>query len=365
MGPRGHLSRRAFGFGLAALTSINEAALAQMSFVGDPGEGAVLLNANENPLGPCPQALEAMNAVLRRGGRYLFGESLKLARLLADQEQLPLDHVQVYAGSSDPLHRIILANCSPTRSLTVADPGYEAAERAAIFVGAKTNKVPLDKNYAHDVDAMLAAAGPNAGVFYICNPNNPTGTLTPRPAIEKLVAAKPAGSLVLIDEAYIHFSGNPSCVDLIKAGKDVIVLRTFSKIYGMAGLRAGAAFGRPELLDRFRRFNTGFLPTPGMVGAAVSLEQKNLVAERRKIVQDLRDDISSWLTAHRHPFVPSVSNKFMVDVRRPARPVIEALAKRNVFVGRAWPIWPTHLRVTIGTRDEMEKFKTAFSAVLA
>lgn len=365
MGQGWNLSRRSFGFGLAALTSINEAALAQMSYVGEPGEGAVLLNANENPLGPCPQALEAMNAVLRRGGRYLFGESLRLARLMAEQERLPLDHVQVFAGSSDPLHRVVLANCSKDRSYIVADPGYEAGERAAIFAGAKVHRVPLDKNYAHDVDAMLAAAGASAGVFYICNPNNPTGTLTPRASIERLLERKPAGSLVLLDEAYLNFTELPSCSDLILARKDIIILRTFSKIYGMAGLRAGAAFGRPELLERFRRFNTGFLPTTALVGAAVSLQQKTLVAERRKFVRDIREDLFSWMTAKHYGFVPSVSNKFMVDVKRPAKQVFDALAKRNIYVGRVWPAWPTHLRVTIGTRDEMEKFKAAFATVMA
>lgn len=365
MGQSWALSRRAFGGVASALTILSESALAQLSFVGEPSADAVMLNANENPLGPCPEALEAMNGVLKRGGRYLFGETIKLSRTLAQQEGLPEDCARAFAGSSDPLHRTVLAFCSPSRSFVVANPGYEAGERAAEFIGAPVHRVPLTKSYAHDVKAMLAAGGSNAGVFYLCNPNNPTGTLTAREDIEYLVKNKPAGSIVMIDEAYIHFSDAKPCTDLVAAGKDVIVLRTFSKIYGMAGLRAGAAFGRTDLLGKMMGFGTGYTPSTGMVGASVSLSVKDLVPQRKKYTQDVREGVFSWMTQKGYSFVPSVSNKFMVDVKRPAREVIAAMAKQNVYVGRAWPIWPTHVRVTVGTREEMEKFKTAFARVMA
>src|SRR5207302_7964906 len=118
---------------------------------------------------------------------------------------------------------------------------------AAEAVGAHVVKVPLTRTYAHDIKAMLAA-GSDAGMFYVCTPNNPTGTLTPHSEIEHLLEHKPSGSVVMVDEAYIHFAGAPSTLGLVKAGKDLIVLRTFSKIYGMAGLRCGFAIARPDLL---------------------------------------------------------------------------------------------------------------------
>src|SRR5204863_6917711 len=136
----------------------------------------------------------------------------------------------------------------------------------AEFVGAKTFDVPLTKTYEHDVKAMMAAA-PNAGVFYICNPNNPTGTLTSRADLEWLLANKPPGSILLLDEAYIHFAGIPTASDLVAADQDIIILRTFSKLYGMAGLRAGAALARPDLLARISHYSAGALPVTGMVGA--------------------------------------------------------------------------------------------------
>ena len=176
----------------------------------------------------------------------------ELTSLLATEFNLPSDHVAIYAGSSDPLQFATLAFTSPTRSYVTADPSYEAGMVAAAANGAKVIKVPLTSTYAHDVKAMVAA-DPNAGVLYICSPNNPTGTLTPKEDILWALEHKPAGSILLVDEAYIHFADSPSVLDQVALGKDLIVLRTFSKIYGMAGLRCGVAFGRPDLLAKLRR----------------------------------------------------------------------------------------------------------------
>lgn len=369
MGPHEPLSRRAFAraaaLGALPLPVLTERALAQLSYPGEAPPDAVLLNANENPLGPCAEALEAMDRALRKGGRYQFGETLRLARMAARVEGVPEGCVQSYAGSSDPLHRVVLAFCGPGRAFVTADPGYEAGERAAAFVQAPVHRVPLTKEYAHDIEAMLRVAGREAGVFYICNPNNPTGTLTPREAVEHLVRSKPAGSVVLVDEAYIHFCQAPSCMDMVREGRDVFVLRTFSKIYGMAGLRAGLAFARPDLLDRIRPYGTGFLPVTGMVGAIASLEARGVVEERREYVRKVREDLMSWLRANHVEFVPSVSNKIMIRTAKPGREISAAMAARKVIIGRSWPSWPNHVRVTLGTPEEMEKFKAAFLQVIS
>ncbi len=241
----------------AALPFYNEAVMAQgLSAVRNLPPDAVRINANENPMGPCPEAIEAIQKLVPLGGRYLYNETFAFTDAMAAIENLPQDHVMPFAGSSDPLHRVVLAFTGPERSFVVADPGYEAGGRAAHFVGAKTFKVPLRKDWSHDVRAM-AAADPSAGVIYVCNPNNPTGSLTPRDEIEYLVANKPKDAIVLLDEAYIHLSKAEPCSSLVAAGKDVIILRTFSKLYGMAGLRAGAAFGRPDLLAKIRGYGAG------------------------------------------------------------------------------------------------------------
>ncbi len=365
-------SRRTFGRFAALMTAgaslpfYNEASLAQglSAIRGSIPPDAVRINANENPLGPCPEAAEAILSVVHKGGRYMYEETFAFTKVQAELDGLKPAYVMPFAGSSAPLHQSVMAFTSPSKPLVTADPGYEAAGRAAKFVGADIIKVPLTKDYAHDVRAMVKA-GPNAGVFYVCNPNNPTGTLTSRADIEWLVANKPEGSIVLLDEAYIHIAGAPMSSDLVAADKDVILLRTFSKLYGMAGLRAGAAFGRPDLLAKIQHYSAGALPVTGMVGAMASLKcSKTLVPERRKIISDTREDVCSWLAKKDIKFVPSVSNKIMIDTGRPGAEVFQEMLKEKVVIGRTWPAWPTYVRVSIGTRDEMEKFKVAFAKVM-
>lgn len=365
-------SRRSFGriaammgAGAAALPFYNEPALAQLSAIRGPmPPDAVKINANENPLGPCPEAAEAIHKIVQNGGRYLYEETFAFQELLAEQEGVKANYVQPYAGSSAPLHQAVLAFTGPERPFVTADPGYEAGERAANFIGAKVMRAPLTKTYAHDVQAM-AAASPDAGLIYICNPNNPTGTLTPKAEIEWLLENKPKGSILMVDEAYTHIAGAPFCTDLVAKDKDIIVLRTFSKIYGMAGLRAGAAIARPDLLQKITHYSAGALPVTGMAAATASLKSKTLVPERRKIIGDVRTDVFAFMDKHRFRYVPSVSNKFMVDVGRPGGQIIEAMRKEKIYIGRVWPSWPNHVRVSIGTADEMAKFKTAFLKVMA
>ncbi len=344
----------------ASLPFYNESALAQLSKSGPIPTDAVKINANENPLGPCPEAADAIAKVIAKGGRYNYEETDNFAKTLADLEGLDTEYVMPFPGSSDPLHRSVLAFTSKEKPFVTADPGYEAGARAAQFMGAKVIKVPLTENHAHDVKAMCKVAHERkAGLIYICNPNNPTGTITPKSDIEWLVANKPEDTVVLLDEAYIHLSDEPMGSDLVAMDKDVIILRTFSKLYGMAGLRAGAAMGRPDLIGKLRNFGAGALPLTGMVGATASLKVKNLVAERRKIIKDVREDVFAFLQKNNISFVPSVSNCFMLDAKTPARRLANAMKNEKVFIGRVWPAWPTHARISVGTKEEMAKFKTA------
>jgi histidinol-phosphate aminotransferase len=349
--------------GAATMPFYDEPAMAQLSKITNVPPGAVMINANENPLGPCPEAMEAVRDIVVKGGRYLYSETDKLQELMAAQEALSPDLVRIFVGSSPALHQAVLAFTSPTRPFVTADPGYEAGGRAADFIGAKVIKVPLTASYAHDVKAM-AAASPTAGLIYVCNPNNPTGTLTPKADIEWLVENKPAGSIVMIDEAYTHISGAPFNSDLVAQGKDVVILRTFSKIYGMAGLRAGAAFARPDLMKKLSGWGATMMPITGMAAATASLQVKDLVPSRRKIIADVRENTFEFLEKNNYKYVPSVSNCFMVDTGRPGMETVMALRKENVFIGRVWPAWPNFVRVTVGTADEMQKFQAAYKKVM-
>jgi histidinol-phosphate aminotransferase len=364
-------SRRSFGRVAALLAAgsvlplSGESVLAQLSALpGGVPAGAVKIDANENPMGPCPEAIEAATAMVMQGGRYSYHQADAFISAMAKIEGLKTDYVRPYPGSSAPLHHAVLAFASPEKPLVVADPGYEAAQVAADLIGAKTIRVPLAKNHTHDVKAM-AAASDQAGIIYVCNPNNPTGTLTPHDDIVWLVANKPKGCIVLVDEAYIHIAGAPTCSELVAQDKDLLILRTFSKIYGMAGLRAGAAMARPDLLKQLGQFTAGALPSGAMAAATASLKSANLVAERRKIITDIRENCAAFLRHHQFDVVPSVSNKFMVDVKRPAMEVVQAMRQENVYIGRVWQSWPTFCRVTVGTQEEMEIFQKAFLKVMA
>jgi histidinol-phosphate aminotransferase len=360
---RSFLSLSAAASAALALRIVTEPMLAHARVHTFPKD-AIRIDANENPLGPGASAREAAAAILPQGGRYSDWLTDDLLKTLAEMEGLKLEQVRVYPGSSEPLHYTVAAFTSPQRSYVTADPGYEAGMFTAGAVGAKVVKVPLTKTHAHDVKAMLAAA-PEAGVFYVCNPNNPTGTLTSHADVEYLVENKPQGSVVLVDEAYVHFADMVSAMDLVKAGKDVILLRTFSKVYGLAGLRCGAVFGRPDLLEKIEHYG-GWNPMPitAVVAAIASLKDPQLVPARKRINAATRGQVFAWLDRNGDSYVPSEANFFMLDTKRPAKPAIDAMAKQNVFIGRIWPAWPTYTRVTIGTAPEMEQFQAAWQKVM-
>lgn len=350
----------------ASLPFYNEAALAQRA-AGRRGyaPGAVRISSNENPLGPCDEAVAAIAEVARLGGRYSpRSEHSDFIEAAAKMEGVKPEYITAYAGSSDPLHRSVCAFVSPTKGLVAANPGYEAAARTAEFVGAPVQRVPLRADYSHDVKAMLKA-DPNAGVYYICNPNNPSGTMTSPADIAYLLKNKPKGSILLLDEAYIHFSGEPTGIEHVKNDEDVVILRTFSKLYGMAGLRAGMAIGRPDLIAKLRPYGSGMLPITGLVGATASMNKAGLVKERAKINADVRDDVLAFLKQKDYKYVPSKSNKFMLEVGQPGDDFRKKMAQHNVYVGRTWPVWPTWSRVTVGTAEEMDKFKEALTAVMS
>ena len=328
-------------------------------------EDAVLINANENPLGPCKSACEAIGAIAPKGGRYdIDGETAKLTKTFASQNGLKEEYVAVYAGSSEPLHYTVLAFTSPARGFVTADPSYEAGMMAANSAKAKIYKVPLKADHAHDVKAMVAA-DPSAGVIYICNPNNPTGTLTAKEDIAWALEHKPKGSILLVDEAYIHLADAPHVLDYVAADKDLIVLRTFSKVYGMAGIRCGLALGRPDLLAKLQPFGMNAMPITGSAAANVSLLETDLVPTRKKIIADTRNETFAFLQSKSYTFIPSQSNCFMIDTGRNGKSVIAAMQEKNVYIGRTWPIWPSYVRVTVGTPAEMAKFQTAFAEVMS
>jgi len=339
---------------------------------------AVIISSNENPLGPAQSALAAIGTTASLGGRYHQEESMKTVKVfselyglkMAEQSgprtgrEREMGYAQLYPGSGGPLDLALMSNIGPDKPLVYGDPSYEQGPRAADTMKAPKFPVKLTPTYAHDVRAMVAAH-PSPGAYYIVNPNNPTGTMTPREDIIWLLKNKPKGSVVIVDEAYHHFSNDESVIDLVAQDQDLIVLRTFSKIYGMAGLRAGFAAARPDLLKKFPTVapsrNLASISITSAAAARASLQDKDLVPLRRKINADVRSETLEFMAKKGYKVIPgSQANFFMVDVGRPGGEFQTAMLKENIAIGRTWAALPTYVRVTVGTKQEMDKFQTAF-----
>jgi histidinol-phosphate aminotransferase len=325
----------------------------------------VFLSMNESPLGPAASSLDAIASATRMGNRY-HGEMIQeTVSTATDLFGMKRGYVALFPGSGGAINLALMASLGPGKPLVYADPSYEQAAGVADMVGAPKFPVKLTSTYAHDVRAMVKAS-PKAGAYFIVNPNNPTGTMTPKADIVWLLKNKPAGSVVIVDEAYHQFSDAESCIDLVAADQDIIVTRTFSKLYGMAGLRAGLVFARPEYFQKFRA-TAPYAPSLASVSIATAaaanaaLLDKDLVPLRRKINADIRTETLEFLAKRGYAAIPgSQTNFFMVDVKRPAGQFQLAMMDENVAIGRTWAALPTHVRVSVGTRDEMARFQSAF-----
>jgi histidinol-phosphate aminotransferase len=380
--PAHDLSRRAAMWGalraLAAAPLLPAAARAQSRGAVTPGparEAGVMLasltdgvyiNANESPLGPCAAARTALERTPVLAGRYGMSFEADLEKLFAAQNGLKPENVKAHPGSFVPLRTAALAFASDSRPMAYCTPTFDSG-----FFGAngkamvKVVKVPLDAQHRVDVRAMLAAA-PNAGAFYICNPNNPTGLVTSDEDIRWLLANKPKDAKVLVDEAYIHFSSTArSALDLVRDGQDVIVTRTFSKIYGLAGLRCGLAVARKDILDQMLGYGDNVMPMPAVVAAEASLMSPGVLAERKAYNDAVRADLYAWFDRQGLTYIPSEANFTMVKTGKPADAVVKALAAKRVFISGSRGIGEDWVRVSFGAPAEMTAFKTALGAVLA
>ncbi|MCU1062127.1 pyridoxal phosphate-dependent aminotransferase [Stenotrophomonas maltophilia] len=350
------------GTGLPRLAQAQPAAAS--AAVPASGEGAVLLNFNECPYGPSPAAQQAARDSIAGCGRYRFALAGQVRDAFIEQAGLPADHVRLYPGSSEPLNRAAVVWTGPQAGLVVADPTFETLGDVAAAHGAHVQKVPLRTDGAHDLRAMVAAAHARpTGLLYVCNPNNPTGSISPPDELAWLLAHKPASTRVLLDEAYLQYSEQPSLIAQVAQRDDLIVLRTFSKLFGMAGLRLGVAAAHPDRLRELASLGDNPLPVPALAAALASLRDPQLIPQRRLQNAKVRQATIAWLGKRGFSCVPSEANCFVVDVQRDGSAFAKAMADNGVVIGRSWPIWPQRVRVTVGTEDEMAAFRRAFAKV--
>lgn len=371
---RRHVMRAAAMLGSAvALSSLRP----ESAFAADaPAQPRVRIGTNECWIGPMSGGIAAASAVLSQCNRYSpHGDRAGLIKAISQVENVPEDHISPWPGAYTAVARSVIAFCSPTRGLVTCDPAYETPGRAAEWLRAPIKAVPLKtSDYSHDVRAMLAA-DPNAGMYYICNPNNPTGTMTPTADIEWLVNNKPADAVVVIDEAYIHWSKdypNNTMSHLAAAGKDVLVMRTFSKIFAMAGMRLGYFMARPDIIKKMELYDdgelSGQLPIPAVACAVGSITDQASIVSRRKTLMENRAMTIENLTKRKMKLImPTDANMIMVDWQtKSAKEMSAAFRAQGVQIaGPRWPTWPTVSRITIGSKEDMEGFFAALDKVVS
>jgi histidinol-phosphate aminotransferase len=350
----------------ASARMLPEMAYAQRALVsGNLPKDMAWLNANENPAGPPRSAIEAMTNVLPHAWRYHYQEYGAFYAAVARSEELNPEQVLVGAGSSEVLHAAVDAFTSPARPLIAATPTYEGPIDVARALGHNVIRVPLTGAYSADVRKLAAEARQaGGGLIYLCNPNNPTASITSKADIAWLVANLPPDTVALIDEAYIHFADTPeieSALGYVRQGKNVVVTRTFSKIYGMAGLRAGFACAPPELISRMAPFRNNVISIVAVRAVLAALEEApRLLPERKASLGKTRKELCGWLKERNLSYIEPHANFLMIDVSRDVRDFITRMPPMGVAVGRPFPPLDQMLRVSIGTDGDMQKFRDVF-----
>jgi len=365
------ITRRGFGakvgLGAAAVRMLPEMAYAQRAAISLSGlpKDMVWLNANENPAGPPSESIEAMRDALPTAGRYHYQEFSAFYQALATSEELRPEQIIVGAGSSEVLHMAVEAFTSDSRPLITVRPTYEGPVELARALGRKVIQTSLRPDFTPDVKQLAEAADrEHGGLIYLCNPNNPTSTITAKTDLAWLVRNLPTNTLLLIDEAYIHFGETPqleSALTYVREGRDVVVTRTFSKIYGMAGLRAGFGCARPDLIDQLGRFRNNvvsIVTARGIIAARPN--SREILAGRRGTLARTRRELCVWLDERKVTYIQPHANFVMIDVGRDAREFTSTMPRMGVAPGRPFPPLDRFLRVTIGTDADMARFREVF-----
>jgi histidinol-phosphate aminotransferase len=329
---------------------------------------AVKLASNENPLGPSPKAMEAARAVLGDSNRYPDGGTHALRKTLAERRGVTPEEIFVALGSSeiiDLASRVLLR--AGLQGLT--SEGSYAPFSIAIRASGAELVLVKQRNFAFDLPAMAKAITAKTGVIYLANPNNPTGTAFTAKEFEEFLARVPDGVLVVLDEAYIHYAmsmGERDAVTAYRKRKNLLILRTFSKVYGLAGLRIGYAIGIPEMVSAMNKLKTPF-NTSGVAQAAAlaALDDKEHVERCITTNAAERKRLSEGLSKLGLRPVPSEANFVFIDVGPDAKALSDDLLRLGVIVRPlGWMGFPEAMRISVGTADENDKCLSAISQVL-
>jgi len=334
----------------------------------DPYDLLAKLSFNENPYGPPDSVLKAMTTAFKYANRYGYPDG-GITEEIAKHHGVTPEHVLLAAGSGEILDVVGTAFASNKKVVGVEPSyGFVYSHVASVKGGAIT--LPLTSDYRQDIDALITTTKRHyrdVGFIYLCNPNNPTGRIVTKAEVKQLLDGIPEDMPVLIDEAYYHFVEDPSygtAVPYVLEGRPVIVTRTFSKIAALAGMRLGYAIATPDLIAQMRPFISDSISAVVKWGGVAALKDTAAQAHVKQVTLDLRKKATADLQSLGFSVIPSETNFFMVDLKRPVKPVIAEFEKKGVLVGRPFPPMDQHLRVSVGNPDEMKRFAAAFREIM-
>ena len=335
---------------------------------------AVKLASNENPLGPGPRALEAIAAAVKEIGLYPDGNGYALRQALAARHGCPMESVTLGNGSNDILVLIAEAFLTPDSEAIVSQYAFAIYALAIHATGATTRVAPAfpwehPMPLGHDLDAMARLVNERTRLIYVANPNNPTGTWADARALRSFVAGLPQQTLVLVDEAYFEYVDQPgysSAADWLTEHPNLIVTRTFSKAFGLAGLRVGYAVSHPGVADYLNRVRQPFnVNSIALAAAKAALQDRQHLERSAALVRDGMHQVKAGLDRLKLRYVPSAGNFLLIDCARPATAVYENMLRRGVIVRPMGGYsLPTCLRITIGTQQENERMLSALAQSL-
>ena len=366
-----NLSRRALLTASAALVAGPRLTLAD-STPSAPraptAEEPLVLCWNENPYGPSPAARIALNGTVSHACRYPEREIGLLQNALVAKEGLGADQIMTGSGSGELLSALGALIGREGGELVVAEPTFLELPAYAQRTGATVKNVPVDALLCHDLNAMRAAVGDKTRMIYLCNPNNPTGTTLPAARIRGFVDSLPEHVTTVVDEAYLEFVDDPSVrsvTDLVRSGKRVVVLRTFSKIHGMAGVRCGYAMGQADMIQRMTDVRMSTPNIFAMRAALASLGDHAFLTDTRRRVIASRRRITAELDRLGMPYAKAQGNFVFFDTGMPIGTFQERMRARHILVGRRFPPFDNWCRITIGTEPQVDTFLAALRGIAA
>jgi histidinol-phosphate aminotransferase len=326
------------------------------------------LSSNENCWGPPDSVMKAMNNAWKYSNRYGYPDG-NLVGEIAKHHGVKQENILLGAGSGEILDVVGTTFLLGGKKVLGVEPTYSSVYQHATSIKTEAIKLQLNKDYTQNIAQMIKVANDRAGeigLVYLCNPNNPTGIVIPKDEVKQLLDGIPKGMPVLIDEAYHHFVDDPryaTSVPYVIEGRPVIIARTFSKIAALAGMRLGYAVATTDIIQKMRPYSMQSINALVKWGGVASLKDTASQAEVKKKVIDLRKKTTGELAAYGYPSLPSETNFFMVEIGREIQPVIQEFAAKKVAVGRPFPPMTRHMRVSIGTEEEMARFMTAFKEI--